>query len=53
MANAGALPGTANGFQLRAVIPEGRLASHYTPRFVPASGLAAIPQELALIAWHH
>ena len=53
MTNAGALPGTASGFQFRAALPAGRSPNDYTLRFVPASGRVAIPQELPLIAWHH
>jgi glucan phosphorylase len=53
MTNAGTLPGTANGFQFRRVLPRGRPANCYTPRLVPASALAAVPKELPLIAWHH
>jgi starch phosphorylase len=53
MANAGSLPGTANGFQFRSLLPAGRPASRYTPRLVPISNLAAVPHELSLITWHH
>jgi starch phosphorylase len=53
MSNGGTLPGTANGFQFRSVLPRDRPANRYTPRLVPASTLAAVPQELALITWHH
>jgi starch phosphorylase len=53
MISAGPLPGTSHGFLYRATVPGGRPASDWTPRIVPASRVAAVPAELALITWHH
>jgi starch phosphorylase len=53
MTNAGALPGTANGFRFRAALPTGRPPSDYTARIVPAIPGASIPLELPLVYWHH
>ncbi|HVV51220.1 MAG TPA: alpha-glucan family phosphorylase [Polyangia bacterium] len=51
MSAAGPLPGTSHGFLFRATVPEGRPVSDWTPRVIPASRIASIPAELALVSW--
>jgi starch phosphorylase len=51
MSAAGPLPGTSHGFLFRALIPNGRPVSEWTPRVIPTSKIASIPSELALISW--
>ncbi len=47
----GPLPGTSHGFLFRAMTPNGRPISDWTPRVIPASKIASIPSELPLITW--
>ena len=51
MSAAGPLPGTSHGFLFRAMVPNGRPISDWTPRVLPASKIASIPSELPLITW--
>ena len=53
MTNAGTLAGDHQRIPVPLGPARGRPADRYTPRLVPASTLAAVPQELALITWHH
>ncbi len=47
----GPLPGTSHGFLFRGTLPDGRPASDWTPRVIPASKIASVPAELPLITW--
>jgi starch phosphorylase len=49
----GALPGTSHGQLFRAIVPNDRPVTDYTPRVVPASAFAALPMEMPLVTWHH
>jgi starch phosphorylase len=51
METAGALPGTSHGFLFKARIPTGRPPGDWTARVIPASRVAHVPAELALITW--
>jgi starch phosphorylase len=46
------LPGTSHGFLFKGAVPSGRPIGDWTPRIIPRSPVAHVPDELALITWY-